>query len=587
MLNNFINLNYFIMKKTVLLIIITGLFLACEVSAQVSGDTLWTRTYGGQENDLASCVKQTNDNGYIIAGSTASFGAGGSDAYLVKTNSSGDTLWTKTYGFELWEESKCVQQTSDGGYVIAGKTNSFSETSDPYVVKTDYEGNCIWEKIYGGEAHQEEIYSIVQTNDNGFAICGRIVDYGTPEDFYILRIDADGDTLWTKRYGNFDDADVAHSIKQTDDGGFIIAGYTLSYQAMLCSVWLIKTDSNGDIVWEQTYSEPGYDMTVASCIHHTSEGGFIMSGYVMSFSVGTMDAYAIKIDSTGNTIWSKTYGGMGDDFAFSIDQTFDDGFIMCGQTNSFGTGDADVYLIRTNSLGDTLWTRTYGGSQNDEGHSVQQTVDGNFIVTGTKHSEQGSYDMWLLKVAGESQSPLNPPQNLFVTEKAYASWDAPSSKDLLGYNIFLDGDFVEYTTDLFYQYIGLINEQTHIAGVSAVYDEGESEIIEYEFTCIFTGIESNIIPDTELLGNFPNPFSSSTTISFSVEDSDKNTMITVYNFNGQKIRTLVNKKLSAGTHQIVWDGTNDSGNPVSSGIYFYKMVCGDKYTGFKKMILMK
>ena len=184
---------------------------------------------------------------------------------------------------------------------------------------------------------------------------------------------------------------------------------------------------------------------------------------------------------------------------------------------------------------------------------------------------------------------LNPPQNLFVTEKGYANWDAPSSEDLLGYNVYLDGDFVEYTTDLFYQYIGLINEQTHIAGVSAVYDEGESEIIEYEFTCIFVGVDERLNnPNFSLSQNYPNPFSNKTTIYITTTvASDKNTMITVYNFTGQKIKTLVDKKLGQGTHQIVWDGTDYSGNQVLSGIYFYKMECGDKYIFLKKMILMK
>ncbi|MCD4817929.1 MAG: T9SS type A sorting domain-containing protein [Candidatus Cloacimonetes bacterium] len=186
----------------------------------------------------------------------------------------------------------------------------------------------------------------------------------------------------------------------------------------------------------------------------------------------------------------------------------------------------------------------------------------------------------------EVLQPLNPPQNLFVTESGYATWDEPASRDLLGYNVYLDGELYLFTTNLFYQFTGLINGQTYIAGVSAAYDNGESEIIEYEFIYNGTDADDKILFVTELQGNYPNPFNPETKISFSTSDSSENTELEIYNLKGQKVKTLVDEKLEVGNHSVIWNGKDDFGKPVTSGIYFYKFKSG-KFTSTKKMIMMK
>ncbi|MCK4701574.1 MAG: hypothetical protein KAT38_14615, partial [Bacteroidales bacterium] len=545
------------MKKTVLLIIITGLFLACKVLAQVPGDTLWTKIYGGTDFDMGNSVQQTTDGGYIIAGRTISFGAGNEDVYLIKTNSLGDTLWTKTYGGIDSDVGNSVQQTTDGGYIIAGMTNSFGAGGggDTWLIKTNVQGDTLWTKTYGGIDYDEG-WSVQQTTDGGYIISGNTASFGAGlNDVWLIKTNSLGDTLWTKTYGGLN-YDEGYSVQQTTDDGYIIAGSTLSFGAGFSDVWLIKTNSLGDTLWTKTYGGTGYD--VGFSVQQTTNGGYIITGYKRSYGAGDDDVWLIKTESNGDIHWTRVYGGEGNDVAYSVKQTSDGGFILAGYTDSFGPSMiSSFYVVRTDATGDTIWTHSYGRGMLDKAMSVDITSDGAYAVAGYSIDNSWNFDCWLLKVSGESQSPLNPPQNLFVTEKAYAIWEAPSSKDLLGYNIYLDSNFIEYTTDLFYQYEDLINEQTYVAGVSAVYDEGESEIVEYEFTCIFVGVDEWLNSlNFSLSQNYPNPFSNKTTIHITTTvASDKNTTITIYSFNGQKIKTLVDKKLSAGTHQIVWDGT--------------------------------
>ena len=181
---------------------------------------------------------------------------------------------------------------------------------------------------------------------------------------------------------------------------------------------------------------------------------------------------------------------------------------------------------------------------------------------------------------------MNPPRNLFVTDAGYSTWDPPASRDLLGYNIYIDSVLVDFTTDLYYQYTDLTNNQTYLAGVSALYDDGESEIIEYQFTYLETCVENVIIHEAKLIDNYPNPFNHITTISFTTLNFDKRKEITIYNLKGQIVKQLVKEQLSEGKHSVVWDGKDEVGNEVPSGVYFYKLICGE-YNVTKKMLLIR
>ena len=572
------------MKKYITMTIFLVLFITSEVLAQTPGDTLWTRTFGGSALDQGWSLQQTSDGGSIITGVTESYGAGLEDILLIKTSAEGDTQWIKTFGGEQDDGGFSVQQTTDGGYIVAGYTSSSGAGSvDALLVKVDSLGNQVWQETFGSWG-SDGARSVQQTSDEGFIITGWTWSYGTVMgDLWLVMIDSQGNEEWNTSFGGTG-YDRGFSVQQTTDGGYVATGWTDSYGAGNDDVWLVKADFQGNEEWNKTFGGSGRDQ--GQSVQQTTDGGYIITGYTRSYGAGDDDVWLIKTDSLGIEDWKMTYGGVYSDVGYSVQQTNDDGYIIAGHTLSFGAGVHDVFLIKADALGDTLWTRAFGGSNIDIGNSVQQTDDGGYILAGyTRSYGAGNYDVWLLKIEGEGVQ-LNPPQNLFVTDVGYSTWDPPASRDLLGYNIYLDSVFVYFTTDLYYQYTDLTNNQTYLAGVSALHDDGESQTIEYEFTYLETSVENEILHSTILINNYPNPFNHITTISFTTLDFDKNTEITVYNLIGQIVKQVVNEQLAPGEHSVNWDGTDEVGNEVPSGVYFYKL-SDSEYYETKKMLLMR
>nr|MBC8416069.1 hypothetical protein [Candidatus Cloacimonadota bacterium] len=317
------------MKKVILITIILILSFVSKVTAQAPGDTLWTKCYGGPGSDKGSEIQLTSDGGYIITGRTGSFGAGAQDAYLIKTDANGDTLWTKTYGGADWDYAYSVKQTTDGGFIVAGGSKSFSSGGDydVYLIKTDANGDTLWTRTYGG-TDTEYGSSVQLTSDGSYIIIGVTMSFGAGDrDFYLIKTDANGDTLWTKTYGGTD-SDEGYSVQLTSDGGYIIVGETCSYGIPTGSadVWLIKTDANGNILWSQNYGGSLTDF--GNSVQLTSDGGYIIAAGTWSYGAGYTDAYLIKTDISGNSLWTQTYGNSFYDTAYSIQQTADGGFIF-------------------------------------------------------------------------------------------------------------------------------------------------------------------------------------------------------------------------------------------------------------------
>jgi hypothetical protein len=376
--------------------------------------TSWWRTYGGASEDRGYSVRQTSDSGYIIAGYTWYY-----DVYLIKTDASGDTLWTRTYGGTNDDVGLSVRQTSDSGYIIAGYTESFGAgTGDVYLIKTNASGDTLWTRTYG-DSSSDHGYSVQQTSDGGYIIAGETWSFGAGSyDVYLIKTNASGDTLWTRTYGGTR-ADGGNSVQQTSDSGYIIAGGTQSFGAGSCDVYLIKTNASGDTQWTRTYGETYDDMGWS--VQQTSDGGYIIAGITLSFGAGGCDVYLIKTDANGDTLWTRTYGGTSYDAGHSVQQTSDGGYIIAGITLTFGAGGIDVYLIKTNASGDTLWTRTYGGTDNDWGNSVQQTSDGGYIIAGyTESFGAGSYDVYLIKTDTSGQVAVEEPSGPRLTNSRTA-----------------------------------------------------------------------------------------------------------------------------------------------------------------------
>ena len=437
------------MKKIILITIMLGLFHVSVVMAQIT----FERTYGGVETENGYSVQQTSDGGYIITGSTKSFGPSAGvnySVYLIKTDANGDTLWTKVYGGTNRDCGCSVQETSDEGYIIVGYTKSFGAGDyDVYLIKTDANGDALWSRTYGG-TNRDYGYSVQETSDGGYIVAGRTRSFGAGSyDVYLIKTDSSGDTLWTGTYGGIDD-DESYSVQETSDGGYIVAGWTFLIVPPPGSphnnVYLIKTDTDGDTLWTRQYG--GADDDESYSVQETSDGGYIVAGMTKSFGAGSNDVYLIKTDTDGDTLWTCTYGGSVSDQGQSVQQTSDGGYIIAGNTKSFGAGDSDVWLIKTDALGDTLWTKTFGGIDSEYAYGVQQTTDNGYIVAGTLVYADWTSDVYLIKVAGEPQ--LNPPLATTATTDGtltfFANWEASAGATGYYLDVATDASFTSYLT---------------------------------------------------------------------------------------------------------------------------------------------
>lgn len=367
----------------------------------------WNQTYGGDYYDAGFSVQQTSDGGYIITGTTTPTGSTYTDILLVKTDSNGIAEWTKNYGGSDSEYGYSVQETSDGGYIVAGYVYYFSSNiGDVYLLKTDSNGDHMWTVTHGG-AQLDEGYSLQQTTDGGYIITGFTDSFSTGRDVYLIKTDSTGKFTWEQNFGGAG-TNIGNCVKQTIDGGYIIAGYTDIYGAGGSDVWLIKTDINGTKQWDKTFGGTLGDW--ANSVELTSDGGYIITGATISYGAGAQDVWIIKTDSNGNKEWDKTFGGVHSDRGEEVKITSDGGYIVAGLTGSFGVGQGDVYLIKTDENGDLLWTQTIGGELNEQGHSIQQTTDEGYIIAGETrtYGTTDSHDAWLVKLRWGNIQPGAP-----------------------------------------------------------------------------------------------------------------------------------------------------------------------------------
>jgi uncharacterized delta-60 repeat protein len=386
------------------------------VAGTCLGQIYWKRTYGGAEFDEARAITPTPDGNFIVAGyHTDSFGSGWDDVYLIKIKPNGDTLWTKTYGGAGFDEARAIAPTPDGNFIVAGLTNSFGAgKNDVYLLKIKPDGDTMWTKTYGGTMN-EDAYAIAPTPDGNFIVAG---DSICPRGAYVylLKITPDGDTIWAKTYG----AAYVNAITPTPDGNFIVAGSASSFIAGTIGTYLLKITPDGDTLWTKTYG--GTSNEEACAVTPAPDGNFIVAGYKGG------DAYLLKIKPDGGMIWTKTYGGTGIDGATVVTPTLDGNFIVAGATNSFGAEGSDFYLLKIKPDGDTIWTRTYGGISNDEAWAITPTPDGNFIVGGYTQE----YDVLLISIIDDRYAY----KDVFFTFKipvyddslkhAYAPFKVPS-----------------------------------------------------------------------------------------------------------------------------------------------------------------
>ncbi|MFC2100951.1 T9SS type A sorting domain-containing protein [Bacteroidota bacterium] len=313
------------------------------------GDTLWTKTYGGSSFDQGDYIIQTLDSCYAIVGGTSSITYGNYDVYFLKTDKYGDTLWTRHYGGVNSDFGRCVHQTSDSGFIIVG-TTCISGSCDIYMIKTDQYGDTSWTKTIGGPAY-EQGFSIRQTFDKGYIIAGLISSATQSYQVYLLKTDSAGNVLWSKEFGG-PYVDNASSVQQTSDSGYIIAGRTKTANYGQSDAYLIKTDANGDSLWTRTYGDPN-EHDEAYQIIQTFDGGYVFTGYTTN---NWNDLYVVRTDSVGNTIWSQSFGDINYQVGSDIRQTYDSCFIIAGTYLDMDSMPVfilsyDIYIIKLNSSG--------------------------------------------------------------------------------------------------------------------------------------------------------------------------------------------------------------------------------------------
>jgi hypothetical protein len=400
-------------------------------------DAVWIKTYGGAYEENAYTVNQTVDGGFIISGYTKSTGAGESDAWLLKTDSNGDTLWTKVFGGETWDWGEDVLQTDDGGYLLIVRCYSFGAGNyDAWIIKTDARGDTLWTKFWGEELG-EWLTCIQQTTEGGYIFAGRTMSFDAKgEDAWVVRSDSSGEILWMKTYGG-ELTENASFIQQTDDNGFIMIGRTYSYSAGQSDIWLVKTNGSGDTLWTRAYGGPETDYGVS--VSQLSDGGYILVGNTSSYGAGDGDIWLIRTDGMGDTLWTRTFGGFGTDRAFSMSQMSDGNYLIGGFTNSYGTGSNDGWLILTDQKGDTIWTQTFGGENNEINMDSKETMDGQLIIAGYTEVQEGNYDLWLMKI---SLDPAVSVQNKSIPAPFHLYQNFPNpfkSKTIVSYDIPRDG----------------------------------------------------------------------------------------------------------------------------------------------------
>ncbi|MBK5284767.1 MAG: T9SS type A sorting domain-containing protein [Bacteroidia bacterium] len=504
-------------RKITLAVLLCGLHCTAQ---------MFQKTYnffGAPEVGLS--VHQTSDGGYVVAGTSS--GTSNFNAVVFKTDASGDFSWTRLFDNGRREEFRSVVQTPGGGFLAAGVSNSFQPDSlnEFYLVKLSAIGNVLWSKTYGWSMGLDENGAnyICPTADGGYMIGGFGDSFGT----IYMKIDSMGNVIWDKKIpGVIFGSDGVKSIKQTTDGGFIIAGNVNSY---------FKTDGSGNVIWGKQLGFP--PNIYVSYAQQTSDGGYIITGYSNSFGSGGYDMLLLKTNSSGDTLWCKTYGTSDADYVYSALQTTDGGYILVGGTGPFYL---DVYLVKTDANGNVLWSKKYYDVPGDQtGYSVEQTSDGGFIISS--NSNAGSNHVYLIKTDAIGTSGCNETNVATLVTTPSIPITAAST---------LSGPFLSYTN--------AVVSNSNIPGIATT--------ICYNFPTATS--DEKAFKNSTL---FPNPFTTTATIKFPTDLHSAT--FRLYNLYGQ----LVQEKNNISGKEILLTREN-----LGSGVYVYevtdkeKKICGGK-----------
>jgi len=440
----------------------------------ISPTTTWAKTYGGisdDESHASHSLQVKADGGYIVAGETSSFGEGNGDFWLLMLNPDGTVAWEKTYGGSNNERYVfCLQKTEDGGLILAGLTDSFgSGIDDIWLLKLNSEYSVEWQKTFGGSSGFERVHSLLQTKDGGYVVAGHTTSFGAGgSDIWLIKLDSQGGVVWQKTYGAWYNESRPH-IRETEDGGYIVGASNRSFKGNN-DYWLMKLDSLGGLQWHRTF---GGDYDDKGCrIRKTSDGGYLLVGHTLSFGAGDYDIWILKLDFQGIVQWQKTYGGSSMEIARFVIKSADGGYVIVGRTDSFGGGSADALAFKIDSNGIIEWQKTYGGNSFDEGYSIQHTSNGGYIIGGhTGSFGAGGQDVWVLRLNSNGEIP---------------GCIAMGASDLIVTSTTIEGQDGSSIT---------VQSPTYSSSTTTV--PGQPSYAETSFVCVTTDSDEDGIPDTE------------------------------------------------------------------------------------------
>ena len=620
-----------------LLLILSTLFVQ-STNAQFKFES----TYGGYSFERGTYIRNTNDGGYIITGSTTSFSSD-QDMYLLKIDKYSNIEWSKVYHLPGYNDKlHGVVQAASGEYYVVGFLEGGFGILDDIFMKVDLIGNIIWAKHFGG-IQSDELRDVSITQDGRILAVGQNASFGAgAKDYPVIKFTSDGNIEWAKAYGNVWE-EFGGTIILLDDGNYAFLGATDISGSYSIRPLLFKTDSLGNLMWAKIYA--GYSEDWGRYAIKTQSGGFLLVGDTRSYGLGgSRDIYVIKTDSDGNVEWAKAYGGNGDESGYGATQDNDGNYVISGFTNSIGMGGYDALLMKITSTGDLIWFYTYGGFSDDYAYKMVQTSDSGYVMVGGRNSNSlGDEDILLIKVDKFGSStcqhgPFNP--NVFnISNLTAINYNLYTSNDISYADIqlstitpntaqnFICGivpvelksfnyQFENHNVVLEWKTATEINN--HGFEVERKANEGEwitigfvegkgtsTETLDYKYVDDLFGVNSkkvfyrlkqidfngqfeyssevevNIPPAVfRLEQNFPNPFNPSTKIRFGLP-VEAYTSLRIYNFLGECVEELLNEVREAGYYEVEFNTDN-----LSSGIYFYSLISG-KFQETKKMMLLK
>lgn len=446
-------------------------------------DSLWSQRFGGQGEDICHVVKELDGGGFILAGEMRPVGSNYADLWVIRTDAQGQQLWDAVYGGAHHDRCHDLLVLPDGGFILAGETRSFGMGNlDFWVLRLTATGDTLWTRTLGGPA-QDRCYSIAATDDGSFVVAGssNSFTYGA-EDMWLVKLSADGDSLWSSHFGG-SQTDVCNAVRQTRDGGFILGGTTISFDAGNGDAWLLRAGRHGDSLWSRVYGQSRTD--ACTDLMQTADGGFAFTGYTDSFGASSLDLWVAGVDSMGLPRWNHTFGGGNLEFGWALAQSPTGAILAVGETASGGSGNNDFWGVMLNSSGDSLWNFRTGGTAGDVCYAVDFCAEGGCVMAGKTFSlVTSSWDFWLVRAYFDMAETPKPPVR---------------------------------------------------------------------------------IPEDYLLQAYPNPFNTSVRIAFNLPRREQIELL-LYDVTGRRVNDLAAGVWEAGGHEIHFDGAG-----LASGAYFLRL----------------